>query len=309
MLLAHAEAVKIYRADFATAQGGQIGIVVNADWREPRKKDCERHIMAAKTAMEFSLGWFAHPVFFGDYPDCMRQACGSRLPEFTQEEKASVAGSSDFFGINSYSANFASPLSREAGGEGYWKDIGVAWWHSDPWWEKTDMGWNVVPWGFRELLLYIHRTYHPKGGIIVTENGCAWETEKSVELDQQKAALRPKKAAKSRCKSEAKLRKKMEADLQETFDDPNRVRFLKSHLCAVHAARAGGADVRGYFAWSLLDNFEWAYGYTKRFGIVRVDYATQKRTIKSSGRFVSSVIAQRGFEAPGAEEQFAGKVF
>jgi beta-glucosidase len=67
-------------------------------------------------------------------------------------------------------------------------------------------------------------------------------------------------------------------------DDPRRVRYYDDHLKAVLAARAQGADVRGYFAWSLMDNFEWAEGYSKRFGIVGVDYATQKRTPRTSYR-------------------------
>merc|ERR1711870_46690 len=84
----------------------------------------------------------------------------------------------------------------------------------------------------------------------------------------------------------------------ETFDDPQRVRYFRAHLSEVHAANAQGADVRGYFAWSMFDNFEWFEGYKIRFGIVRVDYPTQKRTIKSSGRFYANVIENRGLNAP-----------
>ncbi|HEX4982365.1 MAG TPA: family 1 glycosylhydrolase, partial [Ilumatobacteraceae bacterium] len=75
-------------------------------------------------------------------------------------------------------------------------------------------------------------------------------------------------------------------------DDPDRVAYLRSHLAAAHAAIEEGVDLRGYLAWSLLDNFEWSYGYSKRFGIVHVDYDTQVRTPKSSAR-VYSEIARR----------------
>merc|ERR1719223_1996524 len=106
------------------------------------------------------------------------------------------------------------------------------------------------------------------------------EPDEGSKLDEGPGALEP------RPRDEGP---RLPDDLEtETWDDPQRERFLRAHLSAVHAAMADGADVRGYFAWSLLDNFEWAYGYTKRFGIVRVNYATQQRTIKASGRFLST---------------------
>ena len=76
--------------------------------------------------------------------------------------------------------------------------------------------------------------------------------------------------------------------------DPLRVDYLRKHITAVHAALAQGADVRGYFVWSLLDKFEWSLGYSKRFGIVHVDFESQKRTPKDSALFYARVIASRG---------------
>jgi beta-glucosidase len=110
--------------------------------------------------------------------------------------------------------------------------------------EKTDVGWEIYPRGLTDLLVRVSRDF-TKVPLYVTENGMA-------EVDGD--------------------------------DDPRRVRYYDDHLNAVLAARAQGADVRGYFAWSLLDNFEWAEGYSKRFGLVGVDYATQKRTPRSSYR-------------------------
>jgi len=78
------------------------------------------------------------------------------------------------------------------------------------------------------------------------------------------------------------------------IQDPLRVAYLREHIRALHAALMAGVDLRGYFAWSLLDNFEWSLGYSKRFGIVHVDFATQKRTLKDSARFYAEVIASRG---------------
>ena len=78
------------------------------------------------------------------------------------------------------------------------------------------------------------------------------------------------------------------------MDDPDRVEYYAAHLRACHEAIAAGVPLRGYFSWSLLDNFEWAYGYEKRFGLVYVDYATQQRIPKSSARFYADVIARNG---------------
>ncbi|MEO8685559.1 MAG: family 1 glycosylhydrolase, partial [Devosia sp.] len=110
--------------------------------------------------------------------------------------------------------------------------------------EKTDIGWEIYPQGLADLLVRVSTDY-TKIPLFVTENGMA-----EVEGD----------------------------------NDPRRVDYYEAHLRAVLAARAQGADVRGYFAWSLLDNYEWAEGYNKRFGLVHVDYATQQRTPKSSFR-------------------------
>lgn len=110
--------------------------------------------------------------------------------------------------------------------------------------EKTDIGWEIYPKGLSDLLVRVSNDY-TKIPLYVTENGMA-----EVEGD----------------------------------DDPRRVKYYDDHLKAVLAAREQGADVRGYFAWSLLDNYEWAEGYNKRFGIVHVDYETQQRTPKSSYR-------------------------
>merc|ERR1719414_1878143 len=120
------------------------------------------------------------------------------------------------------------------------------------------MGWPIVPWGFRELLLYMHARYAPSHGIIVTENGCAYEPPGSAKYDRTtEGALVPVAASGIAVPSST-----------EVVNDPSRVRYLRAHLAAVHAARERGADVRGYFVWSFLDNFEWSYGYEKRFGIV-----------------------------------------
>jgi beta-glucosidase len=110
------------------------------------------------------------------------------------------------------------------------------------------MDWPITPERLTQLLVRLHRDY-PGLPMVITENGAAFDDK---------------------------------ADESGYVRDDDRTSYLAEHVAAVADARAQGADVQGYFAWSLLDNFEWAEGYAKRFGIVHVDYATQKRTPKQS---------------------------
>jgi beta-glucosidase len=118
------------------------------------------------------------------------------------------------------------------------------------------MGWEIVPEGFARLLVRLSRDY-PGLPMWITENGSAFEDQ---------------------------------PDENGFVHDEDRVAYFDSHIAAVAEARQQGADVRGYFAWSLMDNFEWAYGYDKRFGIVRVDYDTQVRTPKQSALWYRDTI-------------------
>jgi beta-glucosidase len=124
----------------------------------------------------------------------------------------------------------------------------------------TELDWEVWPQALTDVLLWVTKRYS-RIPIYVTENGSAfYDPPSSVDL----------------------------------VDDLLRIAYLESHLRAVHAAIQAGADVRGYLVWSLLDNFEWSQGYSKRFGIVHVDYATQQRTVKASGRRYAEIIRTNG---------------
>ncbi|MBI5067287.1 MAG: beta-glucosidase [Deltaproteobacteria bacterium] len=125
----------------------------------------------------------------------------------------------------------------------------------------TETAWEVYPEGLRDTLLWVKQRYGDLP-LYVTENGAAF-------YDPPQAP-------------------------PEGVQDPLRVAYLRSHLRAVREAIAAGCDVRGYFVWSLLDNLEWAHGFSKRFGIVHVNLATQERTPKESARFYSRVIASNG---------------
>jgi beta-glucosidase len=125
--------------------------------------------------------------------------------------------------------------------------------------ERTQMGWEVHPEGLRHLLVGFHRDYANLPPIYITENGMATD-DKVVNGE---------------------------------VDDHQRISFLNRHLEAVNQAVKAGVDVRGYFIWSLMDNFEWAFGYERRFGIIHVDYATQERTLKRSAKLVTQFLAER----------------
>jgi beta-glucosidase len=130
--------------------------------------------------------------------------------------------------------------------------------------ERTDMGWEVYPEGLYEILGRLHFEYRfPM--YFVAENGAAYPDQIEPE---------------------------------DIVRDEKRIAYLRDHILQVHRAISAGMPVRGYFAWSLLDNFEWAHGYGKRFGIVYVDFSTQRRIIKESARFYASVISENGIWLP-----------
>jgi beta-glucosidase len=125
----------------------------------------------------------------------------------------------------------------------------------------TETGWEVFAQGLTDTLLWVKDRYGNLP-LYVTENGASFFDPPAVN--------------------------------GPGVPDPHRVDYLRRHIAAVHAALRQGADIRGYFVWSLLDNFEWALGYSRRFGIVHVDFETQARTLKDSARFYAEVIASRG---------------
>ena len=260
LILAHAKAVTIYRKEYGH-QNGKIGITNNGDWREPltlNKKDSE----AAERALEFFLAWFADPVYKGDYPQVMRDRLGSRLPQFTDQEKELIKGTSDFFGLNHYTTMYAAhhngrlKESSVYGNGGISEDQDVTL-LQDPNWPLTSMNWAVVPWGCRKLLRWINDRYD-KPDIYITENGCSYP---DVLVDGK-------------------------------VDDTLRVAFYKGYLEACQQAIAEGIPLKGYFAWSFMDNFEWASGYEKRFGLHYVDFETLERTPKKSALWYKEVISK-----------------
>jgi beta-glucosidase len=134
--------------------------------------------------------------------------------------------------------------------------------------DRTDMGWEVVPDGLQDLLLRLHHDYQP-AAIYVTENGAAYADVRGHD---------------------------------GSVNDPERQSYLESYLAGAARATAEGVPLRGYFAWSLLDNFEWAWGYWKRFGLIYVDYATLERVPKGSFYWYRDFIAKQRLQTAGTEE-------
>ncbi|KAG2006778.1 beta-glucosidase [Coprinopsis cinerea AmutBmut pab1-1] len=252
IIYAHALAVKAYREDFKPTQKGEIGITLNGDWAMPYDDNPE-NVAAAQHALDFAIGWYADPVYLGYYPPYMREVLGDRMPDFTEEEWKVVKGSSDFYGMNTYTTNLC-----RAGGDDEFQGL-VDYTFTRP--DGTQLGTQAqsswlqdYPDGFRALLNYLYKKY--KLPIYVTENGFSVKGESDMTIEEA-------------CK------------------DKDRVHYFQGTTKALlDAINIDGVDIRSYFPWSFLDNFEWADGYTTRFGVTYVDYDTQKRYPKDSAKFL-----------------------
>ncbi|KAK4791377.1 hypothetical protein SAY86_031790 [Trapa natans] len=243
-LLAHAAAVSLYKEKYQASQKGIIGITLVSQWMVPFAK-ARHHRNAAARALDFMLGWFMDPLTSGQYPRTMRSLVGARLPKFSHTQSSSLNGSFDFIGLNYYTANYAAYAPHlHPPTASYITDARVSLTISDrrvALVSQAASEWlNVYPRGIRDLLLYVKSKYR-NPLIYVTENGIDEFNNSTMPLEQQLA-------------------------------DNERVDFYYRHLSYLQRAIQDGVKVKGYFAWSLLDNFEWSSGYTVRFGINYVDY-------------------------------------
>lgn len=259
LLRAHGEAVRAYRAE---GTEGRIGIVVNLEPKvaaTDRPEDQE----AVRRADAYMNRMYLDPVFRGSYPEELREIFGEAWPDFPAEEMEAIREPVDFLGINFYKRG----VTRHDAAAG---PVGASL-VPQPQNTHTDVGWDweVHPPAFTDVLLWVQSRYgdplRESGGelpLYVTENGAAFY-DPPVPIEGR-------------------------------IEDPLRVHYYREHLRAAHRAIEKGADLRGYFAWSLLDNYEWNAGYSKRFGIVHVDFATQQRTPKASAEFYRDVIRGNG---------------
>ena len=254
LLLGHARAVPRLRAG-----GAEVGITLNLT-PVAAASDAPEDRAAAALADEQANGWFLDPVLHARYPAALADAYGRLLDGVVEEgDLAAISAPIDFLGINYYFRTHVRAVVPDPAGDDPMARLPYRSAPPDgP--PRTAMDWPVEPDGLRELALRL-RDEAPQLPIYVTENGSAWEDRVGPD---------------------------------GVVDDPERMAYLEGHLAALHDAIAQGADVRGYFAWSLLDNFEWAEGYGKRFGLVRVEYDTQRRQPKASFRRYMEIIAANG---------------
>ncbi|XP_071110740.1 lactase/phlorizin hydrolase-like [Haliotis cracherodii] len=275
VLLAHAEAYHLFGNKYrAQNPEVQVGITLNIDWAEPKDPLNPAHIEASEWAVHMYLGWFANPIYGnGDYPDVMKRRIAavsaaqglnqSRLPAFTEDQKAFINGTSDFFGLNHYTTQYVSKQNESLAGESapnYFLDRGVDT-EFDPQWIKSGSSWlRVVPWGLRKILNWIKNKYGDVP-ILITENGVS--------------------------------------DRSGVLDDQHRIHFYRYYINEVmKAIHLDKVNVRSYTAWSIMDNFEWARGYTERFGLHYVDFDDPNltRVPKASAAFYRHVIQDNGFK-------------
>ncbi|WCJ18990.1 beta glucosidase 17 [Euphorbia peplus] len=253
LILCHATVVKLYRDRYQASQGGTIGISITAIWYVPKY-----HTIAAwnaTSALDFSIGWILDPISVGEYPEVMRYLVGKRLPKFTEEEAQLIKGSFDFIGINYYSSSYADDLTTSYTNlnQSYTTDSRVNVTSEKdgiPIGEKTDISWLFMyPKGIQQLTRYLSKRYN-NPTIYITENGMAYNSSWSLEY---------------------------------SLNDTLRIKYHSLHLSYLLKSIKEGADVRGYYIWSFLDDFEWALGYTAGFGITYIDYKNNlKRYLKQS---------------------------
>lgn len=267
LLLAHGAAMRLLRARDPQLE---LGLTLNFTDVRPADPALPGDVDAARRLDGTANRLFLEAIMCGRYPaDVLEDQAGLWPEDLVRTgDMEMISTPIDVLGVNFYTGNLATAVEpgRAAAEAAVARRTGppnpnVGSEHVEhvardlP---QTAMGWEVHPEALEDLLVRLHRHYTGPAGVAlyVTENGAAYED--TVAADG-------------------------------AVEDPERLEYIRQHLHAVHAARTAGADVRGYFVWSLLDNFEWAFGYNKRFGIVHVDYPTQRRTPKSSARWFAQV--------------------
>ncbi|OAY28592.1 putative beta-glucosidase 41 isoform X1 [Manihot esculenta] len=266
ILLSHAATYRCYQSHFKAKQGGQIGIALDSKWYEPIS-DADEDKDAAHRAMVFAIGWFLDPLFFGKYPLSMEKLVGERLPEITPEASKALAGSLDFVGINHYTSLYVRNdrtriqklILQDASTDA--AVITTAYRHGIAIGERAASRWlHIVPWGIRKLVNYVKDKYK-NPPVIITENG----------MDDANTPF---------------------ISLNKALQDDKRIEYHRDYLSNLSAAiREDKCNVRGYFVWSVLDNWEWNSGYTVRFGLYFVDYKNNLTRIpKASAQWFKSIL-------------------
>ncbi|MCS7003607.1 MAG: family 1 glycosylhydrolase, partial [Dehalococcoidia bacterium] len=256
LLLAHGKAMAVIRANVPDAQAG-ITVVLSPGYPAD---DSEAAAAAARRYDGLYNRWWLDPIAGRGYPADMRDWWAGSLPTITPSDLATIAAPIDFLGVNYYFPRRL--LERRATDVGRPRELAapdLAMLNATdvpiPDVPYTAANWPVYPQALTDLLLRLAREY-PFEAIYITENGAAFDDPPPVH---------------------------------DRVPDPDRTRYFAAHLGALADAIDQGVPARGYFAWSLYDNFEWAMGYGLRFGVCYTDYATQRRVVKDSGHYLRRV--------------------
>ena len=257
--LAHAKAVANYRKTKHNA--GEIGIMHVAIPAYP-VEDTGPNIEKAEMAHAITNKWFFDPCIKGEYPpevtEYYKKVHGVETDIKDGDMELLKENRVDYLGINHY-----FPFRIKDNGKDrpfMWEECHA---EKDP--EKmeiTNFNWEVYPEGMYDILMRIHKDYDGIP-VYITENGTWYENESQLK--------------------------------DGVMNDDNRISYAKRYLEQANRAIRDGSNLKGYYWWSLMDNFEWSHGFGPRFGIVRVDYGTLKRTIKKSGKWYNGVIKNNGF--------------
>jgi len=240
---------------------GSVGITLNLLPVSPADHASAADVDVARRVDGLQNRIWLDPVLRGRYPDdVLEDLAPYGVREVVQDGDLETIGAPiDVLGVNYY-FTFTMRAAEQPRLPSEWVGAETAT-DTPEGLPVTAMGWEVEPSGLRDMLLRLQDEY-PGTPLVVTENGAAFDDEVAPD---------------------------------GAVHDEDRRSYLEGHLRAAHEAIEAGVDLRGYLAWSLLDNFEWAFGYSRRFGIVRVDYETQERTVKDSARWYAEVARRNGF--------------
>ncbi|XP_071962606.1 myrosinase 1-like [Antedon mediterranea] len=279
VIRAHALVYRMYyNNNFRTSVNGSIGISLDCDWYEPRDSLNSFDLAAAEKARKFRTGWFAHPIFMdGDYPRTMKinikerslqQGYNiSRLPEFTEDQKETIAKTSDFLGMSHYTTKLVSSPTSSG-------DVTVPSWATDVnFQESVNASWptsahpsdRVVPWGIRKALTWIKSEYNDPT-VLITGNGIATSGQ---------------------------------------AEDADRVKYIKAYTNEIlKAINEDGVNVIGYTT-TLMDSFEWDLGFSLKYGLHSVDFNDihRRRTPRLSSTYYAQLAEENGFTTNKAPSQ------
>ena len=256
LMLSHGQAVPVIRRNSPEAE---VGITLDISWRIPASNSrADRELVRVDDGLWFR--WFADPLFGRGYPS-------DKLDDFTKNgtlpNGLNFVQSGDMDVISTptdfLGLNYYSRTVYRADGDD--NDPQVLFSNPKVPEHWTEMGWEIYPEGLTSILARVYFNYQPRK-VYITENGASYSTP---------------------------------PDETGRVADELRIHYLRTHFAAAYRAIQMGVPLAGYFVWSLMDNFEWSWGYAQRFGLIWVDFETQKRILKDSARWYKRVIKKNGF--------------